>query len=122
MDNHDDKEPRLPYLTKPLIINGREIEEYIIPEDDKGIVLEKMCLWELPDLDEQRFDLHSGKLFTVRDFRVTRENGRNWLVSPYYEEGGGTVIDWMPPEWAEPDEDDVFEEDEEFDEDEKFEE
>jgi hypothetical protein len=112
MDDDNDSEPRLPYLTKPLIINGREIEEYIIPEDDKSIVLERMCPWDLPGLDEQRFDLHSGKLFTVRDFRVTRENDRNWLVSPYYEEGGGTVIDWMPPEWAEPDEDDFFEEEE----------
>jgi len=26
---------------------------------------------------------------------VTWEHGMNYLVSPYYPESGGTVIDWM---------------------------
>lgn len=51
-----------------------------------------------PSLDEERFDLHSGKVFKIREFRVTREVNYNWLVSPYYEQGGGTVIDWVPPD------------------------
>ena len=46
--------------------------------------------------DEKRLDLHTGKEFRVREFRVTRERGRNWLLSPFVEEGGGSVIDWMP--------------------------
>jgi hypothetical protein len=40
-------------------------------------------------------DLHSGKKFLVKDFRVTWEYGMNYLVSPYYPESGGSVIDWV---------------------------
>lgn len=90
---------RLPYPTKPLVINGLELEEYLIPEDRKAEVLRDLYLFRpIPSLDEEFLDIHSGRRFKVRQFRVTRENGFNWLVSPYYEEGGGTVIDWVPPE------------------------
>jgi|GEM_PF-460682 len=117
-----DGEPRLPFPIKRIEVHGRMIEEYIIPEDKKAEVLDQMYLFEpVPSLDEERFDLHSGKLFRVRDFRVTREDDHNWLVSPYYEEGGGTMIDWMPAEWAneEADEDweDEFELEDEGDDD-----
>jgi len=94
-----DEEARLPFSTKPLVINGVEIEEYVIPDDKKAEVLKELYIFDpVPALDEERFDLHSGKKFVIRDFRVTREEGQNFLVSPYYEEGGGTVIDWMPAE------------------------
>lgn len=92
-----DGEPRLPFPTKPLVINGTKIEEYIIPDEKKAEVLKQLYIFKpVPKLDEERFDLHSGKKFRVRDYRVTREDGMNFLVSPFYEEGGGTVIDWMP--------------------------
>ena len=94
-----DEEPLLPYPLKPLLMNDVMIEEYVIPEEKKAEVLRELYIFDpVPSLDEERFDLHSGRKFKVRDYRVTRENDRNWLVSPYYEEGGGTVIDWMPPE------------------------
>jgi hypothetical protein len=90
---------RLPFPTKPCIINGIEVEEYIIPEEKKGIVLKVLYpFFPLPSMDEERYDLHSGKKFKIREFRVTREGTQNCLVSPYYEEGGGTVIDWVPPD------------------------
>ncbi len=93
------EEFRLPFPTKSLFINGEEVEEYIIPEEKKDLVLKALYLFQpVPSLDEERYDLHSGKRFRVREFRVTRESGHNYLVSPYYEEGGGTVIDWVPPE------------------------
>jgi hypothetical protein len=99
----DDEQPRLPFPTKPLVIQGEEVEEYIIPDEKRAEVLAEMYLGTpVPGLDEERFDLHSGKVFRVREFRVTRERGRNWLVSPYYEEGGGTVIDWMPTDPNDP--------------------
>jgi hypothetical protein len=41
------------------------------------------------------YDIHADKYFVVREFRVTWEHGMNWLVSPYYPECGGTVIDWV---------------------------
>jgi len=95
------EEPRLPFETKPLTINEVEIEEYIIPEDEKQAVLEQLYPFEgVPSLDEKQFDLHAGKIFRVGQFRVTREHGLNFLVSPFYEDGGGSVIDWLPPEAA----------------------
>lgn len=91
------REPRLPFPTKPLVINGVKLEEYIIPDKRKAEVLKQLYVFiPLPSLDEERLDIHSGKRFKIREFRVTREGNRNWLVSPYYEEGGGTVIDWVP--------------------------
>lgn len=71
-----------------------------IPEEKKGEVLKALYPFgPLPDLDDKRYDLHEGKTFRVRDFRVTWEHGQNFLVSSYYPSSGGTVIDWMPPEW-----------------------
>jgi hypothetical protein len=90
-------------LTYPLVSHkkGRNSEEYAIPDSDKEAVLKKMYPFEdIPTLDEQLFDLHQGRLFVVKDFRVVREDGKNYLVSPYYYESGGTVIDWMPASWA----------------------
>lgn len=92
-----DPDPRLPYPTKPLFLNGLEFEEYIIPAEDKAAVLSLLYPFRpVPSLSARRLDLHSGKAFRVRDFRVTREGCMNCLVSPFYEEGGGTVIDWVP--------------------------
>ncbi len=96
-----DEEKRLPFPTIPAEINGVEIEEYIIPDEEKAEVLKQLYIFDpVPALDAKQFDLHARKIFVVRDFRVTRERGRNWLVSPYYYEAGGTVIDWLPPEAA----------------------
>jgi len=88
-----DGEPRLDYPTTKI----RGIEVYSIPEKEKKAILEKLYPFEdIPDLNEEKYDLHSGKKFIVKDFMVTREDNMNWLVSPYYFEGGGSVIDWMP--------------------------
>jgi hypothetical protein len=90
---------KLPYPTRPLNVQGATVQEYIIPEDKKGEVLEQLYLFvPVPALDEEMFDLHEERKFRVRDFKVTRENGHNFLVSPYYPSSGGTVIDWVPPE------------------------
>lgn len=79
---------RLPFPTKPLVINGFAVEEYVIPEDKKEQVLKALYPFiPMPSMDEERLDLHSGKKFRIREFRVTREGRMNCLVSPYYEEG-----------------------------------
>lgn len=93
-----------PLVAKSTDAKGRPlIECYDIPVSDKAAVLK--LLWPFggkrPGLDEERFDLHAGKLFAVREFLVIRETGSNMLVSPFYFESGGTVIDWMPADWAE---------------------
>lgn len=97
-------EARLPFPTHPLKVQGGTVEEYIIPDRMRAGVLKQLYIFDpVPDLDEQRFDLHEGKTFRVGDFRVTREEGHNFLVSPYYPSSGGSVIDWMPADFGDED-------------------
>ena len=118
-DFPDIPEAKLPFPTRPLRCGDDIVEEYVIPDDKKQEVLEQLYFFDgCPSLDDQMFDLHEGKLFTVRDYRVTWERGHNWLVSPYYPNSGGTVIDWLPPEAAESDGDEDDDEEDEFVEDE----
>jgi len=96
---------KLPFPTRPLQVQGDTVEEFIIPDESRQEVLEQLYLFDpVPSLDDEMYDLHEGKLFRVRDYRVTWEHGQNWLVSPYYPESGGTVIDWMPADFADDDE------------------
>jgi hypothetical protein len=97
---YEEDEKKLGY---PLISNPKHpaSEEYVIPDSDKKAVLKKMYPFDdLPDIESKLYDLHAGLLFIVKDFKVVRENGKNYLVSPYYYHSGGTVIDWMPESWA----------------------
>ena len=96
----EELEPRLSFPTRKVPAGRDTIEEYLIPEADKGAVLKQLYPFKpLPSLDDVMYDLHAEKKFTVKDFRVTRESGMNMLVSPFYFESGGTVIDWVPPDW-----------------------
>ncbi len=52
-----------------------------------------------------RFDLHARQRFIVREFKVVREQGMNLLVSPYYYQAGGSVIDWLPVDLEEAEDD-----------------
>ncbi|MBE3038996.1 MAG: hypothetical protein IMZ62_09325 [Chloroflexi bacterium] len=90
-------EEKLPYETRPLqLANGDFVEEFDIPDEDKEIVLEQLYPFTpVPKLNQRMYDIHADKYFVVREFRVTWEHGMNWLVSPYYPECGGTVIDWV---------------------------
>ncbi len=101
MDNSGEElEPRLSYPTRTVQVGRDAVEEYLIPEGDKAAVLKQLYPFKpLPSLDDVMVDLHAEKKFTVKDFRVTREAGMNMLVSPFYFESGGTVIDWVPPDW-----------------------
>ena len=88
---------KLPYPTKPMYFpDGTSAEEFIIPDEDKELVLAQLYPFSpIPKLTDEVYDLHADKTFIVKDFRVTWEHGMNYLVSPYYPESGGTVIDWM---------------------------
>jgi hypothetical protein len=102
MDENNPFDEPLPYPTRPLFFpNGECVEEFIIPEEDREIVLEQLYPFSpVPELTDVMYDLHADKTFVVKDFRVTREHGMNYLVSPYYPESGGTVIDWVDEDWA----------------------
>ncbi len=93
---------RLDYPTKIMkMANGCEVERYIIPEEDRQKVLDALYPFnDQPGLDDERLDIHTSRLFKVRDFIVTREGNGNFLVTPFYAEAGGTVLDWMMPDKA----------------------
>lgn len=107
---------RLPYPTLPLKVrNGDTVEEYIIPECDKEKLLKAFWLWAgpPPSLDEERYDLHEQKIFKVKDFKIIREiywtgEYMNFLVSPYFPTSNGTVVDWMPPEFEDEDNIEIY--------------
>ena len=112
MEDETPIEERLPYDTQPMYFpDGAWVEEFIIPDEDKEIVLEQLYPFApIPKLTDEMYDIHADKTFIVKDFRVTWEHGMNFLVSPYYPESGGTVIDWMDQDsWV--DDDDYDEED-----------
>jgi hypothetical protein len=92
------EQPRLPYPTVLRKFPGSariKSEEYIIPPSDKGKVLKKMYPFRgVPKMSARLLDIEENKRFVVKDFKVVRELGRDWLVSPYYYLSGGTVIDW----------------------------
>ena len=118
MDNESPLDERLPYQTRPLYFpNGASVEEFIIPDEDREIVLEQLYPFSpVPRLTDVMYDIHADKTFIVKDFRVTWEHGMNYLVSPYYPESGGTVIDWWDENWNDDElDDDEF--DEELDDD-----
>jgi len=92
----------LPFPTAILKMSvGPDVEEYVIPEEQKQEILEKVYpFMPCPKVGDTLYDLHECRKFNVRDFKVIRENGRNLLVSPYYARSGGMVVDWMPDEMA----------------------
>lgn len=92
--------PRLSYPTEWRGSEVGRVEEYIVPDKEKALVLDKLYPFEpVPDLDERMYDLHEEKEFLVREYRVVRGEDMDLLVSPYYFNSGGTVIDWMPPDF-----------------------
>lgn len=90
------EQPPLDYPLKPLTLsNGFTSQVYEIPKKEKPGVYEKLyCFTDGMSMDDEALDIHSGKMFHVRDFLVIREDGMNFLASPYYPESGGTVLDW----------------------------
>lgn len=92
--------PRLSFPTRTIGTGTAAIEEYLIPEEQKDRVLEDMYPFEpVPKLTDMMFDLHEEKPFQVREFRVVRGKSMDYLVSPYFFNSGGTVMDWMPPDF-----------------------
>ena len=90
---------RLDYPTETLeMANGCKVERYLIPKADRAKVLNDLYPFaDAPALDDELIDIHTERRFRVRDYIVTREGDGNFLVSPYYAEAGGTVLDWITP-------------------------
>ena len=92
-------EPELGYpLAEAKGPAGETIEIYQIPEAEKGGVLVAMYVFAIPpSMDAELLDIHEDKTFKVRDFLVIRDHGLNFLVSPYFQKSGGSVLDWVSP-------------------------
>ena len=99
-----DPEEPLPFKIRRFktVYNEEVIMEdlvYQIPEEKKQWVLEKLwCFVPIPKLDAVFFDIHEGKCFTLKEFKVIRWNKRNIIVSPFYMSQGGTIIDFVSPD------------------------
>ncbi len=90
-------ERRLPFSLRTIKKEGGKVDVYEIPEEKKEKVLRSLYPFHnLPPMEREMEDLHQRRTFQVKDFMVIREWGTNLLVSPYYLESGGTVIDWIP--------------------------
>ena len=100
MDMIEIHETPLPYPTSKLRNSkGEEYESYQIPMEDKAKLLKEYYPFiPVPKMEETLLDIHENKLFTVKEFLIVREKGRNYLVSPYYPHSFGTVLDWVSPE------------------------
>ena len=86
----------LKYPTHLLAMSdGTFTKEYEIPEEEREEVFQKLYLFDSPpSMDTVMLDIHEGKKFKVKDFRVIREDGGNFIVSPFYPVSGGTLLDW----------------------------
>jgi hypothetical protein len=97
---HRSRGLRLPYPVRKVPAGEETVEEYVIPEEDRARILDSLYPFDpVPALSELMYDLHEEKPFRVGEFRVIRGPVMDMLVSPYYFDSGGTVIDWMPPDF-----------------------
>ena len=99
-DLFDDEDPEiteLPFPTVKHYFGSEVVEEYVIPDEKRAEVLEKLFIFEpVPGLDEMMVDIHENRAFRVRDYKVIQGPDRPFLMSPYWETSGGSVIDWFP--------------------------
>ena len=96
-----DEALELPYPLKTLKMPEGYKDElcYDIPEDKKEEVFKELYPFAgAPEMEDERLDIHSGKKFKVKDYLVIRSRKRNFIVSPYYNEAGGMVVDWVTPD------------------------
>ena len=89
-------QPPLNYPTHLLAMSdGTFTKEYEIPAEEREEVFRQLYLFDTPpSMDTVMTDIHEGKKFKVKRFRVIREDGGNFIVSPYYPISGGTLLDW----------------------------
>ena len=98
--NRDEADPlptSLPFPTRKVKVYQGFVEEYIIPEDQKEAVLALLYPFtNVPSLNKMMIDIHEDKRFRVRDYKGIQGPDRPFLMSPYWESSGGSVIDWFP--------------------------
>ncbi len=88
----------LPYPLHSLAMSrGPSTREYELPEEKREEIFRSLYPFTPSlSLKDRVYDLHQGETFQVKEYRVIRERNRNLLVSPFYPQTGGTVLDWLP--------------------------
>ena len=67
-------------------------------ENKEVYLKEKYPFTPLPKLTDKKICIHCDKEFTVGDYKVEIEKGKEYIICPY--ECGGTVLDWVGDEIA----------------------
>ena len=73
------------------------LEVYVIPPEEKYNVL-KAAYWgePVPRATDILEDIHTGREFMVKDLLVVKNGNLVELETPFFWEGGGSIIDWVP--------------------------
>ena len=100
------KQPPLPFPLREVETNdGINVMMYDIPDDKVKAVLDQLYFLEpIPDFEDMILDLHENKKFKLKESKIIREDGYNFIVSPYYPISGGTILDFA-------EDDDIIDED-----------
>jgi hypothetical protein len=86
-----------PKLNFPLVAWGNTMR-YDIPAHQKRDIINSMdyAIREIPLYDGVYRDIHSEQVVKGCELEVIRDDDTNLVVSPYYNESRGTLIDMMP--------------------------
>lgn len=73
------------------------LEVYVIPPEEKYKVLKAAYLGEpVPRATDVLEDIHTGREFMVKDLLVVKNGNLVELETPFFWEGSGSIIDWVP--------------------------
>lgn len=87
------KSCELNYPTK----NCCGLDVFVIPPEKKYEVLASAYLFSpVPRPNDVLEDIHTGREFLFKDLLVVKNNDRVELETPFFWDGGGSVIDWVP--------------------------
>ena len=85
-----------PLTWKKFNTRSYKFLQYVIPPEEKESVIRKLWMFdgaERLNMDATYLDIHCNKTFQLKDAIITREDGCNFIMSPYYAEAGGTLLD-----------------------------
>lgn len=79
---------------------GHHFTVFDIPAEEKEKAFEGLDFFSDRKMDETLIDLHTSRRFLFRDAIVVKDDELIFIASPYYADGGGTIIDFIKDEDA----------------------
>ena len=84
---------------KLKLIDSRGDAEYQIPAEELGKTLKMISPFDMDfSPDREYLDIHSAKIVKAKDLKIIRSHEINIIVSPFYAESGGTLVDLIDPD------------------------